>query len=67
MPASKRTPTTAEQFLNMFKAFGQPSGSKAAVLLLECPDDELGSLLVALYKSGVPIPCIKRGEHVRPV
>jgi hypothetical protein len=49
---------TAQQFMNMFKAFGEPEKQIRIQVLLDSVqnDEERAQLLLAFYKSGIPIP-----------
>ena len=50
--------TTAQQFINMFQAFGRPEHEVrvANMLFATHNEEELAQLLLALYKEGIPIP-----------
>ena len=56
--------TTAQQFINMFRAFGRPDRDIRVNNLITAThsEDELAQLLLALYKEGIPIPTKKPSD-----
>lgn len=56
--------TTAQQFINMFRALGRPEHEVRVANMLTAThsEEELAQLLLALYKESIPIPTKKPSD-----